>query len=138
MRSRLASSVIARRLVQVLIDCTLIAAAWALAFVLRFDPSIPARYERLLWQSIAFVVAGKLLFFAASGLYSKLWRFVDARDFEHIVRAVVLSSFAPVGIFFLIPPSVMPHGPPRGVFALDFLIPLGLVVGSRFVVRSVI
>src|SRR4051812_46456018 len=138
MRTRLATSVTARRLLQVLIDAGLIGAAWCLAFVLRFDDTMPHRYEELLLRSVAFVVAGKLLFFAASGLYSKLWRFVDARDFEHIVRAVVLSSFALVGVFFLLPPSVVAYDPPRGVIALDFLLTLGLVVGSRFLVRAVI
>src|SRR3954447_15298176 len=136
MRSRLATSVTARRLLQVVIDCCLIAAAWWLAFVLRFDDTIPNRYEELMWQSVAFVIAGKLLFFSASGLYSKLWRFVDARDFEAIVRAVVLSSFALVVVFFLLPPSVV-QDPPRGVIAADFLLTLGLVAGSRFFVRSV-
>jgi FlaA1/EpsC-like NDP-sugar epimerase len=124
--------------VQVLVDSCMIGVAWWLAFILRFDSPIPDRYDRLLWQSLAFVIAGKLLLFAANGLYSKLWRFVDARDFEHIVRAVVLSSFALVGVFFLIPPSVMPRDPPRGVIALDFLLTLGLLVGSRFLVRTAI
>jgi FlaA1/EpsC-like NDP-sugar epimerase len=136
MRSRLATSVTARRLLQVLIDSCLIAAAWSLAFVLRFDDTMPQRYEELLWQSVAFVIAGKLLFFSASGLYSKLWRFVDARDFEAIVRAVVLATFAMVVVFFLLPPSVAVD-PPRGVIAADFLLTLGLVAGSRFFVRSV-
>src|SRR5688572_5787978 len=136
MRSRLATSVTARRLLQVLIDSCLIAAAWSLAFVLRFDDAMPARYEELLWQSVAFVIAGKLLFFSASGLYSKLWRFVDARDFEAIVRAVVLSTFVMVVAFYLLPPSVAVD-PPRGVIAADFLLTLGLIAGSRFFVRSV-
>src|SRR3954471_20908424 len=136
MRNRLATSVTARRLLQVLIDSCLIAAAWWLAFVLRFDDTIPSRYEELMWQSVAFVIAGKLLFFSASGLYSKLWRFVDARDFEAIVRAVVLATFAMVVIFYLLPPSVAVD-PPRGVIAADFLLTLGLVAGSRFFVRSV-
>src|SRR3954468_18979165 len=121
MRSRLATSVTARRLLQVLIDTCLIAAAWLLAFALRFDDTMPQRYEELLWHSVAFVIAGKLLFFSASGLYSKLWRFVDARDFEAIVRAAGLSSIAPVGVFFLLPPSVS-IDPPRGVIAADFLL----------------
>src|SRR5215216_3520166 len=121
MTSRLATSVTARRLLQVLIDSCLIGAAWYLAFLLRF---------------VAFVIAGKLLFFSASGLYSKLWRFVDARDFEAIVRAVVLSSFALVVLFFLLPPSVAVD-PQRGVIAADFLLTLGLIAGSRFFVRTV-
>src|SRR3712207_4243670 len=136
MRSRLATSVTARRLLQVLIDSCLIAAAWCLAFVLRFDDTIPERYTELMWQSVAFVIAGKLLFFTASGLYSKLWRFVDARDFEAIIRAVVLSTFALVVLFFLLPPSVAVD-PPRGVIAADFLLTLGLIAGSRFLVRSI-
>jgi FlaA1/EpsC-like NDP-sugar epimerase len=136
MRNRLATSVTARRLLQVLIDSCLIAAAWSLAFVLRFDDTMPQRYEELLWQSVAFVIAGKLLFFSASGLYSKLWRFVDARDFEAIVRAVVLSTFAMVVVFYLLPPSVAVD-PPRGVIAADFLLTLGLIAGSRFFVRTV-
>jgi FlaA1/EpsC-like NDP-sugar epimerase len=138
MRTRLSSSVTARRLIQVLVDTCLIALAWVLAFVLRFDPSIPERYDKLMWQSVAFVVAGKLLIFAANGLYSKLWRFVDARDFEHILRSVVLSSFALVGVFFLIPPSVQAFDPPRGVIALDFLLTLAFVGGSRYIVRALI
>ena len=32
----------------------------------------------------------KLAIFAAFGLYSKLWRFVDQKDFEAIVKAVVV------------------------------------------------
>jgi FlaA1/EpsC-like NDP-sugar epimerase len=138
MRKRLELSNAPRRLVQVLIDACIVAFAWWLAFILRFDSPIPARYDELLWQSLAFVVAGKILLFWANGLYSKLWRYTDARDFEHIVRAVVLSSFVLVGVYFLIPPSAVPHDPPRGVIALDFLITLGLVVGSRFMVRAVI
>ena len=136
MTSRLATSVTARRLLQVLIDTSLIAAAWSLAFVLRFDDTIPARYEELMWRSLAFVIAGKLLFFTASGMYSKLWRFVDARDFEAIVRAVVLSTFAMVGLFYLLPPSISAD-PPRGVIAADFLLTMGLIAGSRFLVRTV-
>ena len=136
MRSRLSTSVTARRLLQVLVDTSLVAAAWLLAFALRFDDTMPARYDELMWKAVAFVIAGKLLFFSASGLYSKLWRFVDARDFEAIVRAVVLSTVAIVAVFYLMPPSVVAD-PPRGVIAGDFLLTLGLVVGSRFLVRSI-
>ena len=37
-------------------------------------------------------VAMKLVIFALFGLYSKLWRYVDQRDFESILKAVVVSS----------------------------------------------
>jgi FlaA1/EpsC-like NDP-sugar epimerase len=126
-----------RRTAQVAIDACLVALAYSMAYVLRFDPGIPGRYEDLLFESLAFVVAGKLLVFALFGLYHKLWRFVDQRDFETTLKAVVVSSMVLVGVFFLIPPSVATD-PPRGVIALDFLLTLGLVGGARFLVRAVI
>ncbi|HEX8743808.1 MAG TPA: nucleoside-diphosphate sugar epimerase/dehydratase [Thermoleophilaceae bacterium] len=137
MRTRILDSVAVRRTAQVTIDACLVALAYLLAYVLRFDPGIPGRYEDLLAESIALVVLGKLLVFAVFGLYHKLWRFVDQRDFESIVKAVVVSSMVLVGVFFLIPPSVA-NDPPRGVIALDFLLTLALVGGMRFVVRAVI
>jgi FlaA1/EpsC-like NDP-sugar epimerase len=136
-RTRILDSVAVRRTAQAAIDAGLVALAYFLAYVLRFDPGIPGRYRDLLWQSIAFVVVGKLLVFALFGLYHKLWRFVDQRDFESILRAVLVSTLGLVGVFFLIPPSVA-KDPPRGVIALDLLLTLALVGGVRFVVRAVI
>src|SRR3954470_230622 len=136
MLTRVASSVMARRLMQVALDACLVALAYLLAFTLRFDHGTPSRYQELLEASIAFVVVGKIGVFAAFGLYHKLWRFTDAKDFEAIVRAVVVASFLLVVVFFLIPASVA-QDPPRGVIALDFLITLTLVAGARLVVRGV-
>ena len=137
MTTRILDSVAVRRTAQVLIDACLVALAYSMAYVLRFDPGIPGRYEDLLWESLALVTLGKLAVFAAFGLYHKLWRFVDQRDFESIVKAVFVSSMALVGVFYLIPPSVATD-PPRGVIALDLLLTLALVGGARFLVRAVI
>src|SRR3954449_3087179 len=137
MINRLSASVVARRLAQALIDACLVALAYLLAFVLRFDPSIPDRYSDLLGQTIAFVVVGKVAIFALNGLYHKLWRFIDTKDFEAIARAVVMASVAIVATFYLIPASVS-LDPPRGVIALDFLLTLTLIGGTRFLVRAVI
>ena len=119
MRSRITSSVPLRRLVQVGVDAGLIGLAYYLAFTLRFDAGIPARYEDLLVQTVGFVVLMKLCLFALFGLYSKLWRFVDQADFESIVKAVVVASFVLIGALFLLSPTKA--APPRGVIALDFL-----------------
>jgi FlaA1/EpsC-like NDP-sugar epimerase len=132
---RVGSSVAVRRLGQMVVDAALIALAYYLAFVLRFDNGIPGRYRDLLGATLAFVVLGKLLIFAAFGLYHKLWRFIDQKDFEGVVRAVVVSSLASVGAFFLWPGET---NPPRGVIALDFLLCLVFIAGVRFVVRMLI
>ena len=134
MRSRLKSSVNARRVVEIAIDTLLVGLAWYLAFQLRFDQTFPDRYKELLEDTIVFVVVGKVAFFAAFGLYNRLWRFVDQRDFESIVRAVVVTSLVLVGTLFLITPNGT--DPPRGVIAIDFLLTLLFVAGSRFLARA--
>jgi FlaA1/EpsC-like NDP-sugar epimerase len=134
--SRLTSSVGVRRIGQVTVDACLIALAYYLAYVLRFDSGIPDQYEDLLAATIGLVVVVKLALFAAFGLYSKLWRFVDQADFESIVKAVVVSSFALIGLTFLFSPGDV--DPPRGVIALDFLLTLALVGGARFLVRAIV
>ena len=136
MSKRITSSVAVRRLGQVGVDACLVALAYYLAFVLRFDSGIPERYQELLAVTIGFVVVLKVALFAAFGLYSKLWRFVDQADFESIVKAVVVSSFVLIAGLFLLPFGVA--DPPRGVMALDFLITLALVGGARFLVRAVV
>jgi FlaA1/EpsC-like NDP-sugar epimerase len=135
MRS-LSSSVNARRLGQVGVDACLFALAYYLAYVLRFDSGIPHRYEELLWDTIPLIVALKLVTFAMFGLYSKLWRFVDQRDFESILKAVVVSTVGLIVVLFLF--SIGRHDPPRGVIALDFLLSLAFVSGARFAVRTVV
>jgi FlaA1/EpsC-like NDP-sugar epimerase len=135
MRS-LTSSVNARRLGQVGVDACLLGLAYYLAYVLRFDEGIPNRYENLLWDTLALTVAMKLVIFAMFGLYSKLWRFVDQKDFESILKAVVVSTVGLIVVMFLF--SIGRHDPPRGVLALDFLLALVLVSGARFAVRALV
>jgi FlaA1/EpsC-like NDP-sugar epimerase len=132
----LTTSVNARRLAQVGIDACLLALAYYLAYILRFDSGIPHRYELLLWDTIVLVVAMKLAIFALFGLYSKLWRFVDQKDFETILKAVVVSSVGVIVFLFVF--SIGKHDPPRGVLALDFLLSLAFVSGARFAVRWIV
>jgi FlaA1/EpsC-like NDP-sugar epimerase len=129
----LTTSVNVRRLGQVGIDACLLALAYYLAYVLRFDSGIPHRYELLLSDTIVVTVAMKLAIFALFGLYSKLWRFVDQKDFETILKAVVVSSVGVIVFLFVF--SIGKHDPPRGVLALDFLLSLAFVSGARFAVR---
>jgi len=121
---------------QVGVDACLLALAYYLAYVLRFDSGIPHRYELLLQDTIVVTVAMKLAIFALFGLYSKLWRFVDQKDFETILKAVVVSSVGVIVFLFVF--SIGKHDPPRGVLALDFLLSLVFVAGARFAVRAIV
>ena len=132
----LSSSVNVRRVGQVGVDAALLALAYYLAYVLRFDDAIPPRYERLLEDTIVLIVVMKVVIFALFGLYSKLWRFVDQRDFETILKAVVVSTVGLIVVLFLF--SIGRHDPPRTVVALDFLLSLVFCAGARFAVRALV
>ncbi len=132
MRS-LSSTVNVRRIGQVGVDAALLALAYYLAYYLRFDDGIPPRYENLLADTIWITVPMQVAIYAAFGIYSKLWRFVDQRDFESILKATVASTAALIVVLFLF--SIGRHDPPRSVIALDFLLALVFVCGARFAVR---
>jgi FlaA1/EpsC-like NDP-sugar epimerase len=136
---RLNHPVYRNRLGQILADAALVALAYFLAFQLRFldDPhGWPHRYEILFAQSVGFVIAGKLIVFAAAGLYQKWWRYVSGRDFLLILRAVAISSALLVIAFAVVQP--FDHRLPRSVEVIDFMLTLILIAGARLLVRLIV
>jgi FlaA1/EpsC-like NDP-sugar epimerase len=136
---RLNHPVYRNRLGQILADAALVALAYFLAFQLRFldDPhGWPHRYEVLFAQSVGFVIAGKLIVFAAAGLYQKWWRYVSGRDFLLILRAVAISSALLVIAFAVVQP--FHHRLPRSVEVIDFMLTLILIAGARLLVRLIV
>jgi FlaA1/EpsC-like NDP-sugar epimerase len=122
---------------QMAVDAGLIAAAWYLAFWLRFDQGIAPWYERLLEHTIYFVVPIQLVVFILFRLYSHWWRYVSIRDMWSILRAVVAAVLVSALAVYLINPV---HGwrVPRSIIALDFLLLLGLVAGARLLARTIL
>jgi FlaA1/EpsC-like NDP-sugar epimerase len=136
---RLNHPVYRNRTLQVAADAVLVAASFYLAFRLRFldlPQGPPPRYEKLLLHSIGFVVVGKLIVFAAFGLYEKWWRYVSGSDFVNIFRAVAVSTALMLAAFVVLKP--FDHDLPRSVLIIDFILTLMLVAGSRLAVRLVI
>jgi FlaA1/EpsC-like NDP-sugar epimerase len=87
-------------------------------------------------QSLGFVIAIKLIVFAAFGMYQKWWRYVSGRDFLQIVRAVTVSSAIIVVAFTVLRPFA--HNLPRSVAVMDFLLTLMLITGARLAVRLIV
>jgi FlaA1/EpsC-like NDP-sugar epimerase len=135
---RLNHPVYRNRVLQVLADAALVALAFYLAFRLRFldTKGVPPRYETLLAQAVGFVIVGKIVVFAAFGLYQKWWRYVSGRDFLLIVRAVAVASAILLVAFTVLRP--FHHALPRSVVVMDFLLTLMLVAGARLAVRLIV
>jgi FlaA1/EpsC-like NDP-sugar epimerase len=132
---------------QIVVDGLLVALAWHLAFTLRFDQGVPGRYDRLLDATYLPVVAGTLVIFFLFGLYQRRWSLLGLRDYEQVIRAVVVAVLAMVGYIVLLHPveiTLRGHvgkaavSPPLGVIALYLLLLLAFVCGARVLVRAVL
>ena len=124
------------RLGQVSVDLVLIALAWWLAFVVRFDGEVPGRYDKLFLVTLGVVVGLKIAVFVAFRFYTRWWRFTGIQDLEQIVIACVVASLLVITVLTIWRPDGF-EAVPRGVFVLDFLFAVMLVGGLRFAVRSV-
>src|SRR5689334_4956315 len=123
------------RLWQLAVDAAIVAAAWWLAFNLRFDHGPNLIYSRLLDRTILLVVGIKLLVFIAFGFYNRWWRYVSIRDMWATARGVVVACLIADLTVYLVEPV---HGfrLPRSIAALDLILTLGFVMGSRLLART--
>jgi FlaA1/EpsC-like NDP-sugar epimerase len=124
------------RLWQLAADAALVAAAWWLAFQLRFDRGVPPYYEVLFDRTILLVVGIKLGVFIVLGFYNRWWRYVSTRDMWRVVLGVALASVvAGLTVYFASP--VQGIRLPRSIFVLDFLLTVALVAGARLAARTI-
>src|SRR4051795_10354738 len=124
------------RVWQLLTDAALVAAAWWLAFQLRFDQGVPVYYETLFRRTILIVLAIKLAVFVGFGFYNRWWRYVSTRDMWGAARGVAVASVLAYVTIYLIDP-VHHVRLPRYIAAMDFLLTLAFVAGTRLLARSI-
>jgi FlaA1/EpsC-like NDP-sugar epimerase len=126
------------RVWQLVFDAVLIAAAWRLTFYLRFDKATPIYYRHLLdLDVIALVVLIKLSTFVVFGFYNRWWRYVSTRDMWGAFRGVTAASALTYLVLYAFPPETTSRLP-RSIAALDYLLLLAFVAGSRLLARSLI
>lgn len=83
-----------RRVVEVLVDVTLIGTSyyWATLLVFR-DPEAYLRNSDVFYQTLPIVMAAQLMALFARGLYRGLWRSFVTRDIAKVVEGVALGIF---------------------------------------------
>ena len=136
---------------QLLVDGVLVALAYYLAFELRFNDGPTRHYAELRSATIWWVLAGSLPILILGGVYQRRWRYAGQRDYEAVVRAVVvIVLLTVVAIEIFRPTHAYPalgngrHGNatvavvlPNGVIFLFGLLALVFLVGIRAIARSV-
>lgn len=123
-----------------LIDIALIALSYFLSYVVRFDLSTYQEYyEPYSLLTLALIMVRLPVFYYA-GLYRRLWRYASVKELVEIVFAVsvgsslVLAIFIGLNFLHLFP---LYTSFPRSIFALEWLLTLLFVGGSRFAIRII-
>ena len=106
------------------------AIAGVLAFLLRFDLSMPSHYWPQVLAGLYVWVPVKVLVFRSLGLDRGWWRYSSVRD---VVR-VAAANLAGSALACLVLLWIVPKGFPRSIYILDFLLCLGMTAGVRLAV----
>lgn len=114
------------------LDCLLIAVAHVLAYLIRFEGSIPAEHLGNMWTLLPCIAAGKIIVFHFFKLYRGMWRYTGLVDLLNILKAGVVSSLILVVIIALLTRF---HGFSRSVFILDGVLTIAFVAGLRVGIR---
>lgn len=127
-----------RRTFIILAHAVLVALAYSLAFLARFDFDVPEGHWATFLITLPVLMASRLLVFDRFHLYQGMWRYVSLRDLQSIVSAVSLSTLVfAAAIMGLFSYADLGRGFPRSVFLLDWILCTGLVAGIRIGIREI-
>ncbi|MDD5594703.1 MAG: hypothetical protein PHY94_00460 [Candidatus Omnitrophica bacterium] len=121
-----------RRIIEVLLDFTLICIAYYSSYFLRFEDRILSNNLYLIKQSLVWIILIKMSVFFIFGLYRGVWKYISISDLLTIFKVVSFSSVASI-IFFTFVFRFQDYS--RAVFFIDWLILLFLIAGTRILFR---
>ncbi len=118
--------------VVLLADCLLLAAAYYLAYYLRFDGAITLHMHLGIWVTLAWILPVKMAFLFMFDLYKGMWRYTGLHDMLNILMGCVASSGA---VCLVILATTRFDGFSRGVMVIDFLLTFIFLSGFRAFIR---
>lgn len=120
-----------RTLLAVFHDLLAVAAAWLIAFWLRFNLELPEPYDEQAWLSLPWVVPLYGAIFYGAGLYRGIWRYASLPDLQRIVLTVGGGALAVPAMLFMLQLPV-----PRSVLVMSPVLLIMLMGGSRLAYRG--
>ena len=118
----------------VLLDSGLVAAAFFLAFFLRFEGSIPARNLAQFWQFLPWLVAIRLPLTLVLGLHHWSFRFSGLDEAGRVILSALTGSGVFVTVLYFLQRQTqdIAFGPPRSVIAIELLLTTAFMGLVRF------
>ncbi len=122
---------------QLLLEGSLIAVSIYLAFLIRFDGSIPPYHQYQFWALFSPWVAGRLLTNMLLGLHRIQWRYISSRDAGRTSLAYATFSAVLLILRFTLPESAGILRIPASVICVEFLLSTLGAMGIRLFRRYV-
>lgn len=114
-------------------DLATFALSTALAFGLRFDGVLPAKYHQPLWIALVIWAGTKTATFAIAGVNRGYWQYTSFYDAQRIAIANSAGSILGGLIIILL---LGPHRVPRSIYILEWIISSFLLLAGRLAVRA--
>ena len=122
------SALVSKGLFKVFLDMAVIALAYYLAFLLRFEGKFPPAVKEYYLSTIPLVLSVKLMVFNLSGLYNRPWRYINVDDLLKMLKAIASGCVVTGFILWMIPSLEVVSW--AGLL-IDFNLLLFFVVGVR-------
>jgi FlaA1/EpsC-like NDP-sugar epimerase len=117
-----------RNVIIFIIDTILIALAFVLSSLIRFDFHLPPDLREIFYQGLCVAVLVKTAVFLVTGFYRKIWRYTSLQDLLYIFSAVTVASvFSSCAIMFFRHFDSFP----RSILVLDWFLLVFLTSASR-------
>ena len=127
-----------RRFFEISLDVVLIALAYNVAYLLRFEGGIPEQQMGIFLQTLPLVIAMQMTCQLVGGVYGGLWRYASVSDLltigKSVVAGAIVSGIVVFGMYDW-------TGPSRAVFVIDVLLLITFLGSSRLsfrLLRSII
>src|SRR5437867_11261368 len=128
-----------RRVTQVTLDLAVLAGAFFLAFVIRFEGAFPPRYAEIMVGAGFFVVLVQYASLTIAGVPSLSWRYISLFEVQRICLAILAgnSLLILLGSDGLKTVALLENLPdiPRGVVVIDLFLALVGLIGTRLGTR---
>ena len=123
---------LSRRFIVLLHDLLMVAAAWVLAFLIRYNFTIDPVVLEAMKASLPLVVLSQSAVLWVFRLYRSLWRFASIPDLWNIIRAALVGTLLAVAALFLFNRL---QGLPRSVFVVYPMLVVVLLGAPRLIYR---
>ena len=125
------------RELQFLLDLAVMATAFALAYLLRFDFQIPQRELQNGLIQLPFVLLLEFTVVSLTGIYSFVWRYIGMAEISAFLRAALFSATPLLILRLALPLQFASWRIPLSVILLNTVLAFGGLLGVRVLRRAV-